>query len=456
MNQKLFLFLYLIFQVIYCSSSKRARGGRQLDLDAIIEGRLSNHVIGERQSRNLKELDKNVTSLNSSNSTDEIASKVNKTGRLIDEEESMQKHASFISHYASEEELAKSELRKSIENLDHLMETSARVVNNMDLYPQGSSVLPITYLNPIYPNEDKILAALINQAASNIANGQSSSDQLSTMQSNPSPIYANNVDKSTQMNNQQNGGLSSFLNIGGNGNNNKKKPFASISSSLQEFAASILPNRVTNRFIKRKQSSGQSVNQQLDYANFANECTCVPFYMCRSGYIEESSVKKNTAGSPSLSQFDQKKQTGVYEPSVYDLVEGSSGLSSVASSLEKYYNTQDMLAAASLIQQNGYSILNPSQNNQPQLNNNFKFNSQQTKDNNQEKIQNLSKPQTIDKRTQIISDNFSDDSQQNKKLNTNLESLPIDERSIDGNSTEGILEVSLIENKSIIKKRSHD
>lgn len=199
------------------------------------------------------------------NSTTEFGQS-EKTAKLIDEEETMQKHASFVSHYGQEDESA---LKKSIDNLDQMIGTSARVINT-DRYPQASSMIPVSYLNPIYPTEDKILAALINQAASNIVNGQAAGD-LSAVQSNPTPIYASSADKPLPDNpsgssSGSSGGLSSFLSGGG-----KKKPFASIGSSIQNFAASLFPNRVTNKFIKRKQS-GQPVGNQLDYASFASEC----------------------------------------------------------------------------------------------------------------------------------------------------------------------------------------
>ena len=265
MYQTLKLILFFCFVLAANCSRRSGRGGRQLDLDAILEGRLSNHVIGERQSRMLGS-EVNATTVSDArqiaNSTGELGSS-NKTAKLIEEEESMQKHASFVSHYGSEDELSGSSLKKSIENLDQLIGTSARVINT-DHYPQASAMMPVSYLNPIYPTEDKILAALINQAAGNIVSGQAAGD-LSAMQSNPTPIYASSADKPLPDN--PSGGLSSFL----GGNANKKKPFASIGSSIQNFAASLFPNRVTNKFIKRKQS-GQPAGNQLDYASFASEC----------------------------------------------------------------------------------------------------------------------------------------------------------------------------------------
>ena len=269
MYQTLKLVLLFCFVLQANCSRRSGRGGRQLDLDAIVEGRLSNHVIGERQSRMLGSSTNvtisDATVNNPDNSTDDLndspnplISTSNKTAKLIDEEESMQKHASFVSHYGDES----SGLGKSIENLDQLIGTSARVINT-DRYPQASSMIPVSYLNPIYPTEDKILAALINQAASNIVTGQPGGD-LSAVQSNPTPIYASSADKPLPDNPSS---LGSFL----GGSANKKKPFASIGSSIQNFAASLFPNRVTNKFIKRKQS-GQPANNQLDYASFASEC----------------------------------------------------------------------------------------------------------------------------------------------------------------------------------------
>lgn len=272
--QTLKLVLLFCFVLAATGSRRSGRGGRQLDLDAIVEGRLSNHVIGERQSRMLAAAagdPANATISDASlpaNSTSELSSS-NKTVKLIDEEEeSMQKHASFVSHYGNEDEMPS--LSKSIDNLDQLIGTSARVINT-DRYPAGSAMMPISYpLNAVYPNEDRILAALINQAAGNIVSGQPG--DLSAVQSNPTPIYASSADKPLPDNPSgssggSSGGLGSFL----SGNTNKKKPFASIGSSIQNFAASLFPNRVTNKFIKRKQS-GQSVGNQLDYASFASEC----------------------------------------------------------------------------------------------------------------------------------------------------------------------------------------
>lgn len=274
----MYLKLVLLFCFVLQCSTSRGRGGRQLDLDAIVEGRLSNHIIGERQSRMLggstnvtvadstANLEANSSANLTANSTAEFGVASEKTAKLIDEEETMQKHASFVSHYGQEDEPA---LKKSMDNLGQLIGTSARVINT-DRYPQGSSMIPVSYLNPIYPTEDKILAALINQAASNIVSGQATGD-LSAVQSNPTPIYASSADRPLPDNptgsssSSSSGGLSSFL------SGNKRKPFASIGSSIQNFAASLFPNRVTNKFIKRKQS-GQPVGNQLDYASFASEC----------------------------------------------------------------------------------------------------------------------------------------------------------------------------------------
>ena len=167
--------------------------------------------------------------------------------------------------------------------------------------------------------------------------------------------------------------------------------------------------------------------------------------MCRNGYVEQNSVKSNLASSPmsATNQFDQKKQTsGTFDsPSVFDLVENgpSSGSSP---SLEKFYNTQDMLVAASLLQPSGYPIgsLKPSSSQLSNSLNNLKINTPpQAKDGKQENAQ--SQP-AIDRRSQMTSDNFSLDQNNNSQK---LE-LPIDERSIDGkidfNSTEGVLEAS--------------
>ena len=460
MYQK-FKLILLLCLIVRCST-KRSRSGRQLDLDAIIEGRLSNHVIGERQSRMLADQSaisnstSNSTDLNVTNSTSDLPA--NKTAKLLDEDATMHKHSSFVSHYANEDELSKSEeLKKSIESLEQLLGTSARVVNSADQnnnagYPQASSIVPISYLNPVYPTEDKILAALINQAATNMVNSQQTGD-LSTAHSNPSPIYASSADRPTGLGNpnhanpSSSGGLSAFLgNLGANTNTNKRNPFASIGSSIQEFAASMFPNRITNKFIKRKQS-GQSVGQnQIDFASFASECSCVPFYMCRNGYIEQNSIKPNQQSSP-INKFG-----GAYEPSVVDLIENSG-----SSQFNKYYDPtqlsgimmnneemqafqkelqkQDMQMAASFIQSNGYpsaGIL-------------------QQKDAKQENVgQSLPIPQPlkIDKRSQLSTDDTSVGGLKAQETkNTNLE-LPIDERSIDGskidltNQTEAVLEVS--------------
>lgn len=151
-----------------------------------------------------------------------------------------------------------------------------------------------------------------------------------------------------------------------------------------------------------------------------------------------------TSGSIASSHFDQKKQTvGTFDsPSVFDLVENSP---SSSPALEKFYNTQDMLVAASLLQPNGYPIGSLDvQQSGLQLGNNLKFSSpQQAKDGKQEKPQTVSSP-SIDRRSQMTSDNFSFDQNNNSQK---LE-LPIDERSVDGKidlnsteATEGVLEV---------------
>lgn len=178
--------------------------------------------------------------------------------------------------------------------------------------------------------------------------------------------------------------------------------------------------------------------------------------MCRNGYVEQNSVKSTLASSPmtaggvSSNPYDQKKQTtggGFDSPSVFDLVENSP---SSSPSLEKFYNTQEMLMAASMLQPNGYPIssLDLQQSNQ-QLATNSKVNSQQqqqqAKDQGkQEKAQGLASP-SIDRRSQTMTiDNLSLDQNNNSQK---LE-LPIDERSVDGkidlNSTEGVLEVNRI------------
>lgn len=179
---------------------------------------------------------------------------------------------------------------------------------------------------------------------------------------------------------------------------------------------------------------------------------CVPFYLCRNGYVEQNAVKSTLSSSPmgsastSSNQYDQKKQpTGTFDsPSLFDLVENTPSSSGHSSSIDRFYNTQDMLVAASLMQPNGYPIgtLDVQQNGQQLGNNNLKTNSQQqqAKDGKQEKVQ--SQP-NIDRRSQMTSDNFSLDQNNNSQK---LE-LPIDERSVDGkidlNSTEGVLEVGV-------------
>lgn len=442
---------------IDCTSRKSARNGRALDLDAILEGRIKNHIIGERQSRMLNLDSENVTtdSLNKTlESTNENDLSSNKTAKLINDEESMQKHASFISHYANEEEeqYKSDKLKKSIDNLDQYMDTLPRVVNNDPPYPQPSSV---SYLNPVYPNEDKILAALIGQAASNIASSGQPGD-LNAAQSNPPPIYASSADKPLPVNN----GASSNQN-----NPNKKRPFASIGSSLQEFVSSFFPTKVTNKFINRRKQNGQNNANQIDFASFASECICVPFYMCNRGYIEQNAkLNQQTnslsslastpiAGISALSSsvgssgFDQKKVQNIYDttgltPAALELIENTS------SSLDKLYNPQRLAilanqyqdiqqAASSLAQQNAYPI------NLNQQNSQFNLGAHQQGKENRDNPQSLPTPlpMTISRRTQNNDQENLNDQEANKNASDNL-GLPIDERSIDGkidfNQTEGL------------------
>lgn len=61
-----------------------------------------------------------------------------------------------------------------------------------------------------------------------------------------------------------------------------------FSSTLQNLASSISGgvNKLTRR--------GSKQQQTVDYSSFASECICVPIYMCRSGFIEQTA--KNQPG----------------------------------------------------------------------------------------------------------------------------------------------------------------
>jgi hypothetical protein len=68
-----------------------------------------------------------------------------------------------------------------------------------------------------------------------------------------------------------------------------KQTGSAISHRLQALASSFSPiNKLNRRRYQAPSPAPSSASlQSLDYGQFAQQCTCVPFYMCKAGYIEQ-------------------------------------------------------------------------------------------------------------------------------------------------------------------------
>ena len=160
-----------------------------------------------------------------------------------------------------------------------------------------------------------------------------------------------------------------------------------FTSTLQNLASSLSGS--VNKLTKRK--------QVVDYSTFAQECICVPFYMCRSGFIEQTAKNQPGAGQTfQMAQYNQYRDQSFFEKQLQD----------AQAELNRYYTPQqitELLAGLSQQERSQLSSMNTQSNS----------NSEQY----QESQRNYA---TVNSNTNSNSNSESD-----------LE-LPINERSIDG------------------------
>ena len=106
-----------------------------------------------------------------------------------------------------------------------------------------------------------------------------------------------------------------------------------FSSTLQNLASSLTGS--VNKLTKRK--------QVVDYSSFAQECICVPFYMCRSGFIEQTAKNQPGAGQTfQMREYNQYRDQSFYEKQLHE----------AQAELNKYYSpTQIAELMAGLNQQ---------------------------------------------------------------------------------------------------------
>lgn len=96
-----------------------------------------------------------------------------------------------------------------------------------------------------------------------------------------------------------------------------------FSSTLQNLASSLTGS--VNKLTKRK--------QVVDYSSFAQECICVPFYMCRSGFIEQTAKAQAGAGQTfQMREYNQYRDQSFYEKQLQD----------AQAELNKYYSPQQI------------------------------------------------------------------------------------------------------------------
>lgn len=92
-----------------------------------------------------------------------------------------------------------------------------------------------------------------------------------------------------------------------------------FSSTLQNLASSLTGS--VNKLTKRK--------QVVDYSSFAQECICVPFYMCRSGFIEQTAKNQPGAGQTfQMREYNQYRDQSFYEKQLHE----------AQAELNKYYS----------------------------------------------------------------------------------------------------------------------
>lgn len=175
-----------------------------------------------------------------------------------------------------------------------------------------------------------------------------------------------------------------------------------FSSTLQNLASSLTGS--VNKLAKRK--------QVVDYSTFATECICVPFYMCRSGFIEQTAKNQPGFGQTfQMAQYNQYRDQSFFEKQLQD----------AQSELNKYYTPQqisDLLANL----------------------------------NHQERSQNTQAGQTSSSSNEQYQESQRNYATINSNTNSNSESsdleLPINERSVDGKETTHFLD----SNNSVSKK----
>ena len=173
----------------------------------------------------------------------------------------------------------------------------------------------------------------------------------------------------------------------------------SFGSSLQNFASSLSGSLTggVNKLAKRRQQD------KIDYSSFASECICVPFYMCRSGFIEQTA--KNQAGvgqTFQMAQYNQYRDQSSFNQQLQD----------AQAELTKYYTPQqisELLAGLNQQERSQSSAQNSGSSSSNSQNSNEQY---------QESQRNYA---TIN-------------SNSNSNPDSDLE-LPINERSIDGKQT---------------------
>lgn len=160
-----------------------------------------------------------------------------------------------------------------------------------------------------------------------------------------------------------------------------------FTSTLQNLASSLSGS--VNKLTRRK--------QVVDYSTFAQECICVPFYMCRSGFIEQTAKNQPGAGQTfQMAQYNQYRDQSFFEKQLQD----------AQAELNRYYTPQQITELLAGLSQQERSQLNLA---------NTQSNSEQY----QESQRNYA----------TVNSNSNSDSNSNSE--SNLE-LPINERSIDG------------------------
>ncbi|KAK4337406.1 hypothetical protein RND71_043353 [Anisodus tanguticus] len=210
-------------------------------------------------------------------------------------------------------------------------------------------------------------------------NGQNSNPSLTSM------LEQNGFNPSLLLNNNQ---QNKYLN-----NYQPRPERRRISSTLQNLASSLSSSM--NKLTKRKQS--------VDYSSFAQECICVPYYMCRAGFIEQNARNQPGVGQTfAMSQYNQFKEQSFFEKNLQD----------VQSELSKHYTPQQISSLLSnLGQQERSQMQNVPEQNQPQF---------------QESQRNYATINSVHSNS-----NSNSNTNSNSEPESELE-LPINERSVDG------------------------